>query len=349
MKLIKRSHYFLLIALIVACSRTEPEVQIRQIVSFGTTVEVTLANISQAEADIALTAIEQELHFMHDQWHAWRPSSITRLNEQLQSGKPFELDRDLIPLIEQSKQLYLSSMTYFNPAIGKLIQLWGFYQDNPQLNQSLPDDSEIQELVISNPNMNDIQLNDGFAIGMNPNLQVDFGGYAKGYGVEQLIKQLKLHGIHDAMINAGGDIKVIGKKQDRHWKVAIEDPYNKTPLGWLYLDSGESIFSSGDYRRFFTIEGKRYHHIIDPETGYPSQHARGATVIVEDGAIADAAATALMVAPQHDWMKLKENMGLKHILVVANDGTLYCDAELATRLNLLSDKSIRILEPQTTN
>ena len=336
--------YVCLIVLICSCAQPENHTHVRQVISFGTTVEVTLAGVTEERANIVLAAIEAELHYMHDQWHAWRPSSITRLNQDLQTGDQFTLDADLRPLIEQSKQLYEMSLTYFNPAIGKLIELWGFYRDDPQSNKSLPDVKAIETLLIANPNMNDIELVDDTVRGLNQAIQLDFGGYAKGYGVEQLIILLQQSGIGHAMVNAGGDIKVIGQKHNRPWKVAIEDPHMKTALGWIYLNSGESIFSSGDYRRYYEIDGQRYHHIIDPETGFPTTHARGATVVADDGAIADAAATALMVAPKDDWMKLKESMGLKHILVVARDGTLYCDPQLAQRLNLLTNKTIQILE-----
>lgn len=332
------------IILCSGCTQPETDVHVRQVVSFGTTIEVTLAGVTEQDANTVLMAVEEQLHYMHEQWHAWRPSSITRLNEDLQSGKVFQLSDDLLPLIEQSKQLYQLSLTYFNPAIGKLIELWGFYQDDPQQNKSLPSESAIRELLISNPNMNDIKLSGNTARGINKDIQLDFGGYAKGYGVEQLILQLQQSGIQHAMVNAGGDIKVIGQRLSRPWKVAIEDPHLKTALGWIYLKSGESVFSSGDYRRYFELEGQRYHHIIDPETGYPTSHAVGATVIAENGALADAAATALMVAPMTDWMKLKQSMGLKHILVVARDGTLYCDPQLAQRLNLLTNKTLQILD-----
>jgi thiamine biosynthesis lipoprotein len=335
---------FLCILALSGCEKSSNQVHVRQITSFGTTVEVTLSAVSASDADQALDTIEQELNYMHEQWHAWRPSSITRLNKQLQSGQPFSVDEQLLPLLNQSKELYSKSLTYFNPAIGKLIELWGFYQDNPQITASLPPETMINQLVLSNPNMDHIVISDYQVRGTNSDIQLDFGGYAKGYGVQQLIEQLRAQGISNAMVNAGGDIKVIGKRQERNWRVAIDDPYQEQPLGWLYMESGESIFSSGDYRRFFEVDGKRYHHIIDPNTGYPTEQARAATVIADDPAVADAAATALMVAPQSDWLRIMQNMGLKHILIVTNDGTLHCDQGFAERLTLFSAKKPHIID-----
>ena len=185
------------------CSNPESSAHVRQIISFGTTVEVTVAGVSEVEANQALAKIEQELHYMHDQWHAWRPSSVTQLNQQLQSQQTFEIDDALLPLIRQSKSLYQSSLTYFNPAIGKLIELWGFYKDDPNENKSLPNKDAIKRLLSSNPNMNDIVIKESNVIGLNSDLQLDFGGYAKGFGVEQLIEQLQSLNINNAMVNAG--------------------------------------------------------------------------------------------------------------------------------------------------
>ena len=330
---------------LASCSEPEPVVYQTKILSFGTYVDVTLSGVSKEQADTAITAIEEQLDFMHDQWHAWRPSSITALNEQLQSGKPFVVNDDLLPLVVQSKKLYQSSLGYFNPAIGKLIQTWGFYRDEPQDNKTIPAPEILSTLVKSNPNMDHIKVVGNEVQGFNSDIQIDFGGYAKGYGVEKLIEQLESHEIHNALINAGGDIKGIGgRTNDRAWKIAIEDPFTRQALGWINLKSGESIFSSGDYIRYFEYQGKNYHHIIDPMTGYPSEHARAVTVIATDAALADAAATALMVAPSSDWLAIKEKMGLKHLLIVDRDGTLYSDIGLKDRLTLLSEKTLNNIE-----
>lgn len=334
-----------LLWLAASCSQPEQQEFKTKILSFGTYIDVTLADIEPQQARQAIDRIESQLDIMHDNWHAWRPSAITRLNTQLQSGQTFTINPDIRPLVVQSKQLYQNSLGYFNPAIGKLIELWGFYSDEPENNRQLPSDARIKELVTSNPSMDDILLADQTsAKGTNPDLQIDFGGYAKGFGVEQLIEQLQANGIENALINAGGDIKGIGSNHGRPWRIAIEDPQSGQPLGWLELKSGESIFSSGDYIRFFELNGIRYHHIIDPATGYPSIRAHGVTVIAHDAAVADAAATALMVAPKQDWLKIKEKMALSHLLIVDRDGKLYCDKAFADRLHLIGNRHLQLLQ-----
>ena len=336
-------HLFSLVlfATLISCQqKTEKSFQ-RRILSFGTQIDVTLYGIDQEKADKAIGEIEKQLDIMHIQWHAWRKGSLTKLNEQLISGIPFQADEAVLPLVIQSQQLYIKSGGLFNPAIGKLIELWGFYRDNPQNNQNIPPDEQIQNLLVSNPNMSDIVIKGNILTGTNKDLQIDFGGYAKGYGVDRLVEQLKSQGIQNALINAGGDLRAIGRPGDRAWKIAIQDPNNKQPLAWLELTDDESVFSSGDYRRNFVNQGKNYHHIIDPRTGYPSGNATAITVIHSNGAIADAAATALMVATADEWLKIAKKVGLKHLLVVDKDGQLYSDKLFTQRLHL-TDQSQKI-------
>lgn len=326
----------------VAEQQEEQETFKRRILSFGTQIDVTLYGIDEKQADQAIQQIEQQLDVMHEQWHAWRRSSLTELNQKLTSQQPFEADQAVLPLVIESQQLYLKSRGLFNPAIGKLIELWGFYRDNPQDNDRVPPDAEIQKLLDSNPNMSDIKINGNILTGTNADIQIDFGGYAKGYGVDRLVEQLKSQGIHNALINAGGDLRAIGRPGNRNWIIAIQHPDEQQSIGWMELNDDESVFSSGDYQRKFSKDGKRYHHIIDPRTGYPTEHARATTVVHHNGAVADAAATALMVAAEDEWLDIARSMELKHFLVVDKDGKIYSDKLFSQRINLI-DKATEIL------
>lgn len=316
----------------------------RQILSFGTQIEVTLYGIDPVQADRAILQIEKELDVMHQQWHAWQKGTLTELNQKLISGIAFEADPAILPLIIESQQLYLKSKGLFNPAIGKLIELWGFYRDNPEDNTLIPNASEIKRLIVSNPNMSDILIHGNILTGTNPDLQIDLGGYAKGYGVDRLIEHLKKQGIDNALINAGGDLGAIGQPGTRAWKIAIQDPNNNQPLAWLELMNGESVFSSGNYQRNFKKGGRTYHHIIDPRSGYPSEQAKAVTVVHKIGAIADAAATALMVASANEWFEIAKSMGLKHFLIIGENGQLYADSKFAKRLHLIENtRNIEII------
>jgi len=322
--------------LLSACAQEPAPVHKAKVLSFGTYVDVTLYGVTEERARKAILQVEAQLNVMHEQWHAWRPSNITALNDNLRSGKQFSIDVDMLPLVAQSKKLYSASNGYFNPAIGELIELWGFYKDDPQSNKSIPEASVIEDYVTNLPTMDDVHIENDFVYGSNSRLKLDFGGYAKGYGVEQLIRYLRKNGIENALINAGGDIKGIGSVGKRAWKVAIKNPKTEAPLAWLELKDNESIFSSGSYLRYFEYEGKRFHHIINPKTGFPSEGSSATTVITEDAAVADAAATALMIAPQEEWLDIANQMGITHFLIIDAQGTLYCDDLFAKRLQLIT-------------
>ncbi len=327
------------ILLLFGCSDSK-QVYTRQVLSFGTQIDVTLFGVKPSKADEAIQEIETQLDVMHSQWHAWQKSTLTDLNDKLRKGEPFEVNPTLLPLILQSQQLYTQSNGLFNPAIGKLIELWGFYKDNPEDNQSIPSKEDIDSLLKSNPNMMDIRISGTELTGFNQDLQIDFGGYAKGFGVDRLVELLKAQGINNALINAGGDIRGIGFVGDRPWRIAIQHPIKDKTLGWIELEDDESIFTSGDYRRKYSVDGKQYHHIIDPRTGYPSEHAHSVTVIHPSGAIADAAATALMVAKPSEWFDIARRIGLNHLLVVDKDGQLYSDQLFAERIVLIDHSQI---------
>ena len=338
---------FLICCLILtACTDEPPQVFKTKVLSFGTYVDVTLYGIEEDRANQAIQRVEEQLNYMHEQWHAWRPSSITALNTKLRSGEKFTIDDGMLPLVEESKKLYSDSNGYFNPAIGELIEMWGFYRDNPQDNVTVPEESAVRNFISDLPSMDDMHINGMEVYGTNSRIKLDFGGYAKGYGVEQLIRYLKENGINNALINAGGDLKGIGSVDDRPWKIAIRSPKSNVPIAWLELENNESIFSSGTYMRYFEYEGKRIHHIMNPKTGYPSEGPSATTIVAEDAAVADAAATALMIAPQEEWLEIAQKMQLKHFLIIDQSGTLYCDDLFAKRLQLMSsEQKLTIVGP----
>ncbi|MCP3675841.1 MAG: FAD:protein FMN transferase, partial [Gammaproteobacteria bacterium] len=223
-QLTKLVFFITVLQVISACQQPSKEFTQRRILSFGTHVDVTLYGVEQPKADAAILEIENQLDYMHNQWHAWRKSSLTKLNEKLVSGVPFKADAKLLPLLIESKELYLKTKGLYNPAIGKLIQLWGFYSDNPEKNNNIPPAEKIQQLLNSNPNMSHVSINGEIVLGSNTDLQLDLGGYAKGYGVDRLVEQLKSQGIYNALVNAGGDLRAIGSPGDRSWTIAIQDP-----------------------------------------------------------------------------------------------------------------------------
>ena len=176
----------------------------------------------------------------------------------------------------------------------------------------------------------------------NPLVKLDFGAYGKGYGIAQAMQRLKQLGVHDAILNAGGDLSAMGRHLDRPWRVAIRHPRREGALASLELHGEESVFTSGDYERAFTYQGKHYHHIIDPRTGRPAQGTESVTVIDADPTRADAAATALFVAGPAEWYATARTMHLRYVLLVDARGTLHMNPAMAERIQLLETPAVPV-------
>jgi len=177
----------------------------------------------------------------------------------------------------------------------------------------------------------------------NPAVKLDFGAFAKGYAVDQAIKTIRQAGFNHAMINAGGDIKVIGKKAEKSWNIGIRNPFYQQQTDFpviasIELNNNESIMTSGDYERFFIHQGKRYHHIIDPRNGYPADSFHSVTIVHSNAALADAAATALFIAGPKEWKKIAQKMGIELVMLMTQSGELIITSKLKPRLVLKSEK-----------
>lgn len=315
------------------CERPKPANEFNETVyTFGTLVEVTLIGVEEDHALAAYNAILDDFSYMHNTWHAWQRNALARINGLLKTRAPFSLAPSILPLITSAQTLSAQSEGLFNPAIGQLVKLWGFHSDDHDELRLPPSQADIDALLSSAPNMNDIVI-DGLSMrGTNENLQLDFGGFAKGYAVDIAINHLRELGIENAIINAGGDLRAIGRHDDRAWHIGIRQPRGEGVFASVDIEGDESVFTSGDYERFFESDGKRYHHIIDPRNGQPANQTRSVTVIHADGATADAAATALFVAGPKDWHRIARAMGIKYVMLIDQQGRVHMNPAMAERI-----------------
>lgn len=300
---------------------------------FGTLVEVTLINVPDKDKQAVLKLISDDLDHMHFVFHAWRPGPLGRTNELLEQTAEFTANPSVIPLLSKAQTLARQSHDLFNPAIGKLLKLWGFEDDMPPAGPP-PDAAAIQALVKLHPSMSDITIKGIRINNTNPAVKLDMGAIAKGYALDIVTKHLKAIGINNATINAGGGIKVLGQHGDRPWHIGIRDPRANGAIASVDLHDGESISTSGDYERFYDYQGKRYCHILDPRTGYPADKTRSVTVIDNDGTLADAASTALFVAGPTQWLTIAKDMGVTQAMLIDANGVMYMTPQMQKRIKL---------------
>ncbi|BAZ95363.1 lipoprotein [Thiohalobacter thiocyanaticus] len=314
--------------LLTGCQPAESPLLERRFIALGTIIDITLYGAEAEQADPVLAAIERDFHRLHHDWHAWEDSRLTALNTALQRGEHAPVPAELMAVLKQARALNRSSNGLFEPAIGGLMALWGFHSND--LPDSVPDNDTIAAWLAGRPRMTDLALENGQAHSDNPRLQLDLGAFAKGVAVDRAIAALRAAGIDNAIVNAGGDLRAIGAR-DRPWRIGIRHPRAPGVLASIATRNDESIFTSGDYERYFEFEGKRYHHIIDPRSGYPARDTASLTVIHSEAATADAAATALFVAGDA-WPRTAADMGIERVLRVRADGTVEMTPAMAERI-----------------
>ena len=306
---------------------------------FGTVAEITIVEWEVARAQKAAAQVLREFDRMHRDLHAWKPGELMALNLSIARGENnIRTTAEIAALIRDAQRLAAQSGDLFNPAIGKLVGLWSFHRDKP--GGPLPDAGEIGKLVRANPRMGDLSVSADRVTSSNPTVQLDFGGYAKGYALDRAAEILHASGIRNALINVGGNIMALGRRAGRPWRVAIEAPRGDGLLGTIELNDGEALGTSGDYRRFYEINGKRYGHIIDPRTGHPVPGVQSVTVLVSPqaggGALSDAASKPIFIEGIDRWKEAAAQMGISSAILVDFEGRTYITPELKARLSLLN-------------
>ena len=211
--------------------------------------------------------------------------------------------------------------------LGPVIKIWN---DNRE-KKTVPSRAEIADaLTLTKGSRVRIDETTG-TLTLMPGTQIDLGAVAKGYAVEEAAKVLqKEGGFQTALINAGGNIKVLGEKPDhKPWRIGIQDPKDpEKVLGTLSVPPGTAIATSGDYQRYYEVSGVRYHHILNPQTGWPSRNAHSVTVVTQSACWADFYSTLLFVMTPKDAMTLVENNPSLEMVYQDLDGTLHISSGL---------------------
>ena len=331
---------FLILAgalLLAACNRTP--LQEQQAYVFGTRVEVLVASADPAHGRQAIAAVLREFDRLHSAYHAWQPSQLTALNSAISDGRPQQVTRELAEFVAEAQALSKQGDYLFDPGIGRLIKLWGFQSD--EFKAELPPEDEIRQWLAKKPSIADLNIDGTTIRSSNRAVALDFGGYLKGVALDRAAAILRAQGIHNALINIGGNVMALGSKDGRKWRVGIQHPRQPGPLATVTLDDGEAIGTSGDYQRFFELGDKRYAHLLDPRTGYPADHTQAVTILVpagpHAGTLSDAASKPIFIAGPDAWRAMAEKMGIGLVLRVDRDNRVFVSAALRQRLEFVGE------------
>lgn len=196
----------------------------------------------------------------------------------------------VMTLYEKAQLVYRQSDGDFDITVAPLSRIWGFRDSTHRI----PPPQEIEE-TLRLVGMDKISLRDG-KLQLSPGMELDWGGIAKGYGIDLAANALIQQGLQNGFINAGGDLYCWGKNPDhKGWQIGIKHP-RKSGLSAVLSLSDMGAATTGDYQRYFVQNGVRYHHVFDPKTGYPSRGKQSVTVVGPEALICDALSTALFVS-----------------------------------------------------
>jgi thiamine biosynthesis lipoprotein len=334
---------WLCLILLAGCSSSEVPVYATQFPAFGTAVDLNIVGIRRELAATAAAEIEQDFLFFEQALYANQSGYLLRLNELLASGEPFAAPPSLLPLLERSQALYRDSEGLFNPGIGRFTRLWGLDHWPPDASVP-PSQAAIDALLAVQPTMDDLYLNGLELQSDNPAVQLDFDSVAGAYAMDVAIAALQAQGVHSALINLGGDLRAIGSRAGRGWRLPVPRASGSGVIGIIDVSGNASLMTASSQRRHFIDQGEVYHSVIDPRTGWPATEIVSATVLLEGDALsAAAAAQALFIAGTEEWPRIAERMGVRHALLIDAQGGLQMTATMAEQIQLLDTKAEPII------
>lgn len=295
---------------------------------FGTfdTIITLLGYTEDAETFGRYSALaESEMRRYHEIFDQYNPydgvNNLYAVNQKAGQG-PCEAEPELISLLLTIREWHKQYSDVTNPAMGSVLRLW---HDAREDGTVLPDDAELKEAA-NHMDFNDVVIDEaaGTIHYLDPNLSIDLGAVAKGHAAQLTADALRKAGMESFILNAGGNVVCGGAPLDgrTHWIVAIED-VDAVSTRHKVAMVNHCIVTSGDYQRYYEVDGQRYHHLIDPATLYPASHVRAVSIFHDDSGLADFLSTAAFVLPFEESRALIESVEGADAVWLMADGTEY--------------------------
>jgi len=317
--------------LLFGCAQTSSEPQRYEQTffdAFDTVTTVIVYDTNEKSAQAVLTRAHElllEYHKLYDIYQAYDGMNNLYTVNQSAGGAPVTVDARIVGLLKFAKEMDTLTNGRTNVAMGSVTELWRVCREaglEDPAHAALPAEEELtraaQHTDIENVRIDEsagtVQLTD-------PEMLLDVGAIAKGYAVQQVLETLKSEGAASLLISAGGNVAAIGTRPDgTNWKVGIQDPYSSGYLCAVNADD-MCLVTSGTYERYYTVDSKRYHHIIDPNTLYPSAYYDSVSVLCADSGLADALTTGLFCMPLEKGQALVASLDGAEAFWVLPDGT----------------------------
>lgn len=276
---------------------------------------------------------------------SWREkdSEIARLNASAGDENGIEITGKLEEILQTTLDISQNSNGALDPTMGEISRLWDIDGENPRV----PAEQEITALLKAAGYKNVICENQKAVL--KSDTTIDLGAVGKGIGCDEAKCFLETHPeINGAVISVGGSILTFGEKANGEpWGVAITDPLlgGENYMGVLYLEGENYISTSGDYEKYFEQDGVRYHHILDPKTGYPSKSGlKSVTIVAPNGLLSDGLSTACFVLGLEEGMKLAETYHVEAVFI-DSEKNVYVTDGLREKFKLIEAETYHLQEP----
>jgi len=294
------------------CRRPLREFEERRVL-LGTMVNIKVLTGDEKKADRAMDAAFLEIERVDSLMSRYsQESELSKLNSTGHSRH-----RELIRVIAECKRWGELTDGAFDVTITPLFELWDFES------QRIPEEGDLRR-VADFVDYRKIWVSDSL-IQIREGMEIDLGGAAKGYAVDRAVDRLENLGIQHALVDAGGDIRALGGRGEEPWKIGVKHPRKNGIFRLIELRDG-SVATSGDYEKYFVRDGVRYHHILDPRTGYPAKKCVSVTILAETAMEADILATGVTVLGPDAGARLVESLeGVGALIISENPEGLSVD------------------------
>jgi thiamine biosynthesis lipoprotein len=317
-----------------ATPKAEPRLVERSRVSMGTAVNLSAWTADETATVAAFDEAFAEFDRLDALMSTWKEGSdVLRLNDA--AGRPpVVVSSEVREVLRVSREVSEWTDGKFDVTFAALSGLWKFDQD---IDGRVPDRAEIAaRLPLIDYRALTIDDRAGTAWLARAGMKVNLGGIGKGYAVDRAVAILREAGLSDFMIQFGGDLFVAGRRGDRPWRVGIQDPRGAPNTLFAAIELTDVAFStSGDYERFFIRDGRRYHHILDPDTGEPASRSRSVTIMARTATGADGLAKGVFILGGEQGLALIERVPDVEGVIVTADNQVLVSSGLKDRLAVL--------------
>jgi thiamine biosynthesis lipoprotein len=322
---------------IVLCAHAQshaaqPHLVRRSFQAMGTDISFAVLSDDEDRAERAISDAFAEIKRIEDLMTTWHDSDVSRVNANAGIA-PVKVSPETLEVIEMAQKTSKLSGGVFDISFYAMHGIWKFDED---MVKKVPSEAEIKKhLALVDYRKIKVDHDKSTVFLEKKGMGISLGGIAKGYAVDRAVAVLRKAGFNDAIVQAGGDLMCSGSKNGAPWVTGIRDP--RGGRGDVYAKmmlTNHAFSTAGDYERSFILDGKRYHHIIDPRTGYPATKSRSVTIYAPNALIADAVDDAVFILGWEKGFEMIDKLDDVGAVVVDDKGKVHVSKHVVDRVHV---------------